>query len=108
MVAGPLDLGFSRWEFQPRPLTWRNGLGVHQDPQADVVDSATRSLANDRLRKQLRIGREKTQDKERRPHGIGPARKSSRECGAWSHAGLSSRELGRIRPPRFLGLSFLI
>lgn len=40
--GGSPSLGFSRWEFQP-PI-WRNGLGEHQDPQADVVGSA-RSLA---------------------------------------------------------------
>jgi len=38
---------------------WRNGLGVHRACQADRVDAA-RSLANDCLREQPRIGREKT------------------------------------------------
>lgn len=95
MAAGPLDFGVSRWEFQP-PLMWRNGLGVHQDPQADVADSA-RSLANDCLRKQLRIGREKTQDKQRSPHSTGPARKGSRES--------VEHGVTQVRAPGSLGTS---
>lgn len=97
--GGSPGLGLSRWELQPP--TWRNDLEVHQDPWADVVDSP-RSLANDRLRQQPRIGREKIQHKEKSSQHRPSKKELPRERGAWSRADLSSRELGHISSP-FLG-----
>lgn len=90
--GGSPGLGFSRWEFQP-PM-WRNGLGVHRACWADRV-AAARSLANDCLREQPRIGREKTL------HEVltAGARKSYPESGTWSQAVLSSRESRHTSSP---------
>lgn len=57
---------------------WRNGLGEHQAPQADVVGSA-RSLAM--TAREKGSGREKVQHEQRSPHSIAPARWSSQDSG---------------------------
>lgn len=65
--GGSPGLGFSRWDFQPRPEVERWPWGA-----PSLLVGAARSLTNDCLREQPRIGRESAAQS---PHSRGLAKK---------------------------------